>query len=750
LEGLDGKYVDIGFSGATLIVLLALGVCLVVYYFLKRKVPRKTIMALLLLFIVGYGIRLFALLRNPLIYGVDGPWYVTQVKSIIETGVASAVDIEPLVLYFTGGASVFVNDATLGIKITQAFFSALPILTIWLLTFYITKNNLASFVTALLMAFSAMSVGMTDVLRNTGALAFLPLFYLFFFKFVKGEGLKWVIKTPLKIRGKKPTLTFNTDLILSFLIFLVILGCHFLTAGFAVMTVVAYVAFFTGYRRKVPRPELKFVIALGIVVLIGMAASGTTRDKILNTSTTIATSDSVPADIFPFSKAEVPTPPSGEGGGPPKNPFGSFLPFLLLAFPAMWFTLRHNDRRYLLFTATVLLVLLCMQSWIVNYMYAFRFMLMMYIALYVLGGISVWYIRKRYKKIATVVLVAGVGLSFVMIVSIGGVVSGAWITEQTWTELRLIGQRLPENSIITTSEEGLFYWGPLLFDKELGSTFIPGGFSTLGGLADRMRGMRMSGTIVLVVVRNDLVAGENLESLGFEFYNNVQTEHYCVLKLAENSGATQQRSAAPEDGPGELPEYPGATKLPISEESIEENYLGGYFDLSPPEVSAAVYGITASYTEVLNWYKTEMPKLGWTKVYENEDSEANWGTLNFSRGENGAIILVNSSPGGQIITLLDGPAEMLGWSTGPGEGPQGGPFQEPAATNEIRFNHNPLFAFVLLPIEFVQALYGTAVYGVLKLVVAIPLSVGLIGFLFGLGSILRKKFKGWRKIRRRG
>jgi len=747
LEGLDGKYVDIGFSGATLIILLALGTCLIVYYFLKKKIPRKTILALLFLFLVGYGIRLFILLRNPLVYGIDGPWYITQVKSIVETGVPSEATVEPLILYFSGGASVFVNDATLGIKITQVFFSTLPILTIWLLAFYITKNNLASFATALLMAFSALSVGITDVLRNTGALAFLPLFYLFFFKFINGEGREWVVKTPLKIRGKKSALTFNINLVLSFLIFLVILGCHFLTAGFAVMTLVAYVAFFTGYRRKIPWSELKFVIALGIVVLIGMAASSTIRDKILNTSTTIATSDSVPADIFPFSEAEVPIPPGGEGGGPPGNPFGSFLPFILLAFPAMWFTLRHNDRRYLLFTATVLLALLCMQSWIVNYMYAFRLMLMMYIALYILGGISVWYIRGRSKKIATAVLVVGIGFSFFTIVGMGGMI-GAWITEQTHTELKLIGQQLPENSIVTTSEEGLFYWGSLLFEKELGTTFFPGWGGTLDRLTDTMRWLQAPGTIVLAVVRNDLIVGGNLESLDLEFYGNVRTEHYCVLKLAENSGDTQQRSAAPGEGPGGLPEYPGAVKLPISEESIEENYLGGYFDLSPPEVSAAVYGTTASYSEVLSWYKTEMPELGWTKVFENENSASIWGVVNFSRDGEGAMIFTFGSPGGQLIVLVEGPADKL-WG-GPSGGPQGGPSQEPAATNEIRFNHNPLFAFILLPIELVQALYGTAVYGVLKLVVAIPLSVGLIGFLFGLGSILWKKFKGRRKIRRRG
>ena len=747
MEGLDGKYVDIGFSGAVLIVLLALGVCLVVYYFLRKCVDKKVILSVFTLFAIGYAIRLFILLRNPIIYGIDGPWYVAQITRILQGG-SMAAFTEPLVMYFTAGLSVFAGDITLGVKIAQAFLSALPILTTWLLAKYITKSDRVSIIAALLVGLSAMTVGMSDVLRNTGALAFLPLFYLFFLKFVKGEGRKWAIKTPIKVRGKRLELTFSSSLVLSFIFFAVILGCHFLTAGFAVMTVAAYIAFFSGYRMKIPWPELKFLVVLSILMLVGIVASGGIREKILGTANTIATSEPVPAGLFPFSTAPIPTP-GGGNGGPAANMFVFFIPFVFLSLPAMWFTLKHSDRRYLLFTATILLCLLCAQDWIVNYMYSFRFTIMVYIALFILMGISILQVGKHTKKVAVGILIGAVGFSVFTLVGMGAT-GGAWISEEEWTELRDIGQQLPDNSIIITPGlEGLFYWGPLLFEKELGTTFMPWGHVPIESLADQMKNMGQTGTLCLAVVQSDFIAGvENLEQFGLKIYDNLQTEHYAVLQLAENSDNMNQQSVIHE-GHGGLPEYPDATKLEISEENIEENYLGGYFDLSPPEVSAAVYSTTASYSEVLSWYKTEMPKLGWTKVFENENSETDWGTVNFSKGGNGAIIIVNSSPGGQIITLLKGPAEMLGWPTGPSEGPQGGPSQEPVVTNEIRLNHNPLFAFILLPIEFVQALYGTAVYGILKLVVAIPLSVGLIGFLLGLGSILWQKFKGWRKIQRR-
>ncbi|MEW5995721.1 MAG: hypothetical protein AB1744_15180, partial [Candidatus Zixiibacteriota bacterium] len=381
-----------------------------------------------------------------------------------------------------------------------------------------------------------ISLGISDALRNAGALAFLPSFYLFFLKFVNGEGPERNLKA-LIIWKRKINLSLNLNLLLSFIIYLLIIGSHFLTAGFAIMTVVAYIAFFTGYRRKLPWKELKFMTALGIAVLLGMAASSTVRGKIFSVSNDLAKSDPVPANLFPFSESSVPVPPGAEGGMPPTSLFTLMLPLILLALPAMFFSLHHKDRRYLLFTATIPLVILCMQTWIVNYMYGFRFFIMVYIALYVLSGVSIWFLRPRSKKVATAILVAGIAFSLISVVGMAGATS-SWISMETWEQLRWIGQRLPENSIITTSEGGLFYWGTLVFGKEMGSTFLPGWTSSLGNLAEQMRQFQNQDNIVLAVVNKNLTVGQNLENLGLGFYDNLQTENYIVLKLAENSDNT--------------------------------------------------------------------------------------------------------------------------------------------------------------------------------------------------------------------
>jgi|GEM_PF-4835583 len=52
--------------------------------------------------------------------------------------------------------------------------------------------------------------------------------------------------------------------------------------------------------------------------------------------------------------------------------------------------------------------------------------------------------------------------------------------------------------------------------------------------------------------------------------------------------------------------------------------------------------------------------------------------------------------------------------------------------HEFVMNSNPLFAFILFPIELSEILYGTAAYGVVKLLIAVPLTVGLIGLVLRL------------------
>lgn len=712
---------DIGGSGFFLIFLLAFVVCALTYYFLRKRVEKKVLTGVMLLFLAGFAIRLLIILQNPLMYGTDGVWYVLKVGHFLEHGNFGGF-VAPLVLYFATGCSVFVGDATLGVKIAQAFLTALPILTIWLLVRYITKNNFVCFVVSLLITISGMTVGMADVLRNTGALAFVPLFYLFFFKFVKGEGRKWAIHTP-KILGRKFGTTLDTNLVLSIILYLVILGCHLLTAGFVLMTVTAYIAFYIGYRRKLPWPELKFVILLSGLMLLAGLTYAPLQDKVVNTSNGIATSEPIPPDFFPFQGGAF----ERILGGPSIIIF--FIPFLFLSIPAVWFTLRQNDRRYLLFTSTVFLALLCSQDWAVNFMYSFRFMMMIYIALFILVGISVLHVRKSHKKVATLILVGAIGYSLLLLAGMGATM-GPSITEEDWTELKVISQQLPENStILAPWRMGLFYWGSLFFEKENGSTFQQGGAMNAGDLATEMviTG-QMTGHTCLALVERDFIKDENLKNLGLEIFDNLQTDRYLVLKLAGESGGTGQ-SGEGEEQEG-LPVYPGAIDLQMSKEEIEEEIFHGGIDLSPPEISAAVYSTTTSYGEVFDWYKTQLPAEGWAEIFDNENPVERWSMLVYSRRERLSIILVAESPEGSVFGLIEGPTTTF-WRD---------PFR-PEATSEIRFNHNPLFAFIFLPIEFVQGLYGTQGYGLLKFIVAIPLSVGLIGLLIGLAPSLAHKLK---------
>ncbi len=94
--------------------------------------------------------------------------------------------------------------------------------------------------------------------------------------------------------------------------------------------------------------------------------------------------------------------------------------------------------------------------------------------------------------------------------------------------------------------------------------------------------------------------------------------------------------------PGGLPEYPGATSYELPPE------VQG---LLPQGIQLKAYSTSASVSDVINWYKEQMPGQGWT--YDSTHSEESYGLLIYQRGNDGAMILVEDwSYGASDITLI--------------------------------------------------------------------------------------------------
>ena len=81
-------------------------------------------------------------------------------------------------------------------------------------------------------------------------------------------------------------------------------------------------------------------------------------------------------------------------------------------------------------------------------------------------------------------------------------------------------------------------------------------------------------------------------------------------------------------GAGGLPVYSGASEFNSTESDVTGGHLTStYYDLG-----------TANLADVYSWYKTEMPKQGWTLAGDNPQSGAY--TLNYTKGNDSAEIVI--------------------------------------------------------------------------------------------------------------
>ncbi len=619
MEGLDGTYAGITFSGIFLVALLALLVCFVTYFALRKKVERKMIFAVLGLFLLGYSILMAIILSNPTIVGIDGPFYIYEVGNVVNTG-ATATLTPPVVFYVMAGFSLFVGDVTLGVKIGQAFFPALMGMTTFFLMRYFTKDRFAILAVALVSTLIGAGIGpMAGAIKNTAAMSFAPIFYLFYFKFANNEGRKWRIRFPVKIRGERIAPSINSNLFISILVYFIILATHELTAGFVFMSVVAHVFFHAAYQRNIPWHEFKFVGALAVLMSLAFVSSSL-RTHIIGTANSFAASYPIPSDLFPFTSFGS------------EFPIAIFFPLVILTLPAAWSILKNRNKHGQLLIAGMLTAMICSQTWILTPAYSFRFAVMMLLFIPVLFGISILTLRKSHPKTCSCLVAFGVIFSVAMLVG-------------------------------TTT----FNIGP----------------------------------------KEDVL--QQLE----RYRQSEQAEQVMEIIVVENLSP-------------DIPQYPGSIDLQMSEENIQEEY--SWIDLSLPGISVAAYNTSDDISMVLSWYDNELRSRGWVILDRRENVEFSWGTMYATFDENSANINVSpGNPAGHNILVISGPRTSMDNDQG---NHRSWGFDVPTPTNAISFNHNPLFAFILLPIELVQGLYGTWFYGVAKLIVAIPLTIGMIGLLF--------------------
>ncbi|MFQ6080715.1 MAG: hypothetical protein ACE5OW_03485 [Candidatus Bathyarchaeia archaeon] len=130
--------------------------------------------------IVGFAFYLWILTRHPLIYGIDGPYYLIQVRSLQERGSLEYGDPPLAFLLFTLLTLLVGGDITLGVRLGVALFSALSSVPLHFLVKRITRMEHAGYVAMLAGIFSAPHIRMmNDLLKNAVGVCFL-LFFVYY------------------------------------------------------------------------------------------------------------------------------------------------------------------------------------------------------------------------------------------------------------------------------------------------------------------------------------------------------------------------------------------------------------------------------------------------------------------------------------------------------------------------------------------------------------------------------------------
>jgi len=132
------------------------------------------------------------LFRFPIMYGIDGPYYLIQVRAILETGTMSYAD-PPFCLYFFAALTLLFGDSTLAVKIGTALFCALTVFPSYLIGKRLTSSVPAAVMSAIVCSLSPGLIGLSgEFVKNAVGSFFLLSFVYFCLEILKGNESKSV------------------------------------------------------------------------------------------------------------------------------------------------------------------------------------------------------------------------------------------------------------------------------------------------------------------------------------------------------------------------------------------------------------------------------------------------------------------------------------------------------------------------------------------------------------------------------
>jgi len=380
-----------------------------------RNLVKREYLLLSLFFVLGFGFYLYILTRHSLIYGIDGPYYLTQVRSLMENGRLVYGD-PPLVFFiFTFFTLLFGGDITLGIRVGVALFSALSAVPLYFWIKKITHSEFSGYIAALASIFSASHIRLAEDFLKNAVGAFFLLCFMHYLHCLAIE------------KGNKRNLLFAA-------VFLVLTGVtHILILGIALLFLTLYliVALLLGVNRKSLAKNagilLLLILIFGVAAFLAFPSLFSDFSKGLAFFQELFSGERLAMSLFdPMIGILV-------------------LPILAVGILLSYYEWRNGKKEVVLAIATVTIVGMLLAFPFISIDWVFRFLLMEFIPIAFIVGYSASKIKG--KTAASILLLLCLSLLVLQSIPMSQLI-GPTIRETDYRELEYIGEFIPSNSVV--------------------------------------------------------------------------------------------------------------------------------------------------------------------------------------------------------------------------------------------------------------------------------------------------------------
>ena len=420
-------------------------------------------------FLFGFLFNLWIFSRSRLITGVDGPYYLIQVRGLLTSGSLVYGD-PPLTFYLLAFFSLLTGDITSGVKIGVSFFCALSTIPVFFFMKKVGKSRLSGFIAMLLIVFSAPLIRMmTDFMKNAIGICW----FLFFLYYLHGLAFS---ETAMK-----------KNLVLATFFLLLAEITHVLDFGFAFLFLMFYTviaAFFNINRRR-------FLISAGILALatgVSMFLAATYFSSLFTDFNKLFYF--LHSLFSPRGKESPPLPPApghGRPHMPPRpEPFVPTIPFslgivggwgvilLVLSFGAflsLYLWKKRDKEPFLLLTVTTTVGSITCFPLIPNEWLG-RFLLMFVVPTAIILSYGLSKINELLGKISKInvslFLITFCLAFFIMQALSIAVQIRPTIGYGVYLDLVNMKSHIPPNSVVVVPVHGMYYWVQYVCEVDVG------------------------------------------------------------------------------------------------------------------------------------------------------------------------------------------------------------------------------------------------------------------------------------------